>query len=136
MPAHDYTDRKPDANYDLRKQKALFKLWLLLTTEPFIYKHSVHVFKSTAETKEFIERQKDIPETTYYIDVEKLCRKLEPLGCDLVRKGFSDMELQKDVLLGAAQLFHDLGTTRGSGSGYGNGQCVACKDVLHIDECR
>jgi len=133
MPAVELNSLPDGADYDLNKQQALFKLWLLLTTNEYTVDQYTRIFNTTAEAQPFVQAHAATTSPVYYVDLEKLTPYLAPLQqadvqsvFDLLRDNDSQQTLQA-----TANLFWQQGANV---LNYGKVNCAAIADVLAIDQ--
>jgi hypothetical protein len=131
MPAVEVNTLPADGDYDQRRQMALFKLWLLLTTNEITVNEDTSIFDTTAEASAFAATQADRPEDVYYVDLEKLKSGLDPLLSDEIAQVFALLQnkVAQPFLLQSAHLFWQQGQVL---LGYGKVGCTPMSAVLSI----
>jgi hypothetical protein len=121
----------PDLQYDPARQRALFKLWLLLTTNEITVNESTQICKTTAEADQFRLSQVGNPGTVYYVDLEKLQPGLAPLQNWEIQQVFSLLQVDsaQQSLQSVSHKFWLQGTTL---LGYGRIGCATVDAVVSI----
>ena len=130
MPAVELNSFPAEATYDMAKQKAMFKLWLILTTDQFTVGDGVRLFNTTEEAEDFKRASEDIPDRIFYLDLEQIVPQLQPLDPDDVIRIFNTlMQDNRDFLQEAADLFHQ---TAKDPCEYGPGACITVQEPMDI----
>lgn len=130
MPAVSLNTLQPEKPYDLDKQKDFFKLWLLLTTNPYVINKATKICTTTAKAQDFVKQNENTPDPLYYLDLELLGQSLSLLSSGEIASvvGLLNPNNQ-DFFDSATSTFHSQGEVV---MNYDKVYCSSVQNVLHV----